>query len=425
VLKLYSRLVPCLGWLLQQAAPFFSGVEDLLAPRRELLARWRKAELGENRIWFHVSSVGELEQVRPVLEILGRQGFSLCLTYFSSSVPRLVKDWDFVNHADYLPLDFAEEMEELMAIIRPRLLVLNRYDLWPHHLAAARRRGVPVVVVNASTPPLSFFGKIGLFFRRELFRQVNAWTFVDSVAAAAWEPYVHGQVKGLVTGDPRVDRSLARVEIALGQGKARQALARWKKRTHTLVAGSTWPEDEEVLLAAWKAWDAPRSLLLVPHEPTEEHLISLEKMITAAGFTLARYSSLAERETSADVLLVDQRGILAELYAYGEMAFVGGGFRRQIHSIIEPVSHGLPVAFGPNFQRSPEAVALRAAGSALSIQGREAQLALRIWLEEMSRPGEVRQRAEEPLRVFLQIHRGAGERVAEFLLSCLKHKPAP
>jgi 3-deoxy-D-manno-octulosonic-acid transferase len=418
LLGIYQKLLPLLRWLLEFLAPRSPKIEAILAPRRGLLERWRKATLGENRIWFHVSSVGELEQARPVMERLKTRGYSIVITYFSSSVPRLVKEWGFVTHADYLPLDFPEEMEELVEIIRPRLLVLNRYDLWPNHLLAARRREIPVVVVNASTPPLGWFGAFSLYLRRDLFLMINAWAFVDSAAAANWEPHVSRRVKGLVTGDPRVDRALVRVEQALREGKSRERIALWRKQAFCLVAGSSWPEDEQLLFEAWGRLDFPRSLLVVPHEPEDAHLKKIEKRLDAAGLTHGRFSRLTGA-ADWDVLLVDQRGMLAELYALGQLAYVGGGFRRQIHSIVEPVAHGLPVVFGPNFRRSPEAVALSATEAALALPKSGAADALTDWLRRLAFPGPERGKTEEPLRVFLQIHRGAGERVADFVHECV------
>jgi 3-deoxy-D-manno-octulosonic-acid transferase len=421
LLTIYGALLPLLRRLLELAASFSAGAEELLAPRRGLLERWRKAELGDNRIWVHVSSVGELEQARPVMEILGSQGYSVVLSFFSPSVPRLVKDWSFVRHADFLPLDFPEEMAELVRIISPRMLVLNRYDLWPNHLQAVRQAGIPVVMVNASTPPQGWFGALSLWIRRSLFQGVDAWTFVDAAAAAGWEPYVLSRVKGLVTGDPRVDRALGRVERALGEGRSRERLSLWRRRPFCLVAGSTWPEDEEILLGAWKRLDLPRSLMIVPHEPEEAHLRKLEAKLGSMGLSHLRFSRL-ESETDADVLVVDGRGMLAELYGTGQLAYVGGGFGRQIHSVIEPVAHGLPVAIGPCFNRSPEAITLVATGSIFAIPERKGSELLARWIREMAHPGEARARAEEPLRIFLQIHKGAGRRVADFLDGLLSRK---
>lgn len=423
-MPLYRLLLPFVHRLLRALSRFSPGVRQLFAVREGWRDRWRKADLGLNRIWFHVSSVGELEQVRPVMESLHRRGFSPVLTYFSPAVPRLVKDWSFVRNADFLPLDLPAEMSDLMQIIRPRLLVLNRYDLWPNHLEAARRINVPVVLVNASTPPLGWFGRLSLWVRRDLFLRVRAWTFVDSAAAAAWEPYVIDRARGLVTGNPRVDRAFERVASAVAEGKARELLDRWIRRPFCLVAGSTWADDERVLLAAWQRLEFARSLVIVPHEPTEEHLAALEKEIVARGFTYARLSRLASGSGSgpaleADVLVVDQRGFLAELYALGQLAYVGGGFRREVHSIIEPAAHGLPIAFGPNYRRSPEAVTLNAAGAGHALSKRDPGLGLAHWIKEMREDGEARRRAQEALRVFLQVHKGAGERVADFVESCV------
>jgi 3-deoxy-D-manno-octulosonic-acid transferase len=215
-----------------------------------------------------------------------------------------------------------------------------------------------------------------------------------------------------------VDRALGRVEAALREGKARERIAHWERKGLTLVAGSTWPEDEDVLLDAWMRLKLPRSLLLVPHEPEERHLRKIEKKLDSLCLRHGRYSSLKEA-VSWDVLLVDERGALAELYGAGALAFVGGGYHRHIHSIVEPVAHGLPVSFGPKFRRSPEAVALGATDGAMALPEGAAGAVLAEWLEKMATEKEMRARADEPLRVFLQIHRGAGERVAEFVHSCI------
>lgn len=416
MLKLYAAVLPSLYLLLRFLSLFHGGIRESLSARAGLMERWRKADLGKNRLWFHVSSVGELEQVRPVLETLAAgKNHSLILSYFSPSVPRLVKDWGFVHHADYLPLDFPAEMRELMGIVKPELLVLNRYDLWPHHLLAAKEQSVPVVLVNASTPPLGLFGSISLAARSFLFLAVDAWTFVDAAAASAWEPYVINRARGFVAGNPRVDRALQRVERAVMEGKAKERLQRWRRRDFCLVAGSTWEKDEELLLKAWERFRGEGSLVLVPHEPTAEHVERLLRRLRREGYKAARLTAL-EGQEDAEVLVVDERGYLAEIYGLARIAYVGGGFGRQIHSIIEPIAHGVPVAFGPHFARTPEAVTLCAAGVGFSSRSPER---LSHWLSELRGDGAERRRAAENLKVFVQIHRGAGERVAEFLLGCL------
>jgi 3-deoxy-D-manno-octulosonic-acid transferase len=418
LLTLYLFLQPLLLAALVRLARHSEKFDEIVRVRNGVLERWRvaaRAGLGESRIWVHVSSVGELEQARPVIEYLGARGHSVVLTYFSTSVPKLVKDWSFVRHADYLPFDQPEVMRELMGLIRPRALVLNRYDLWPNHVLAARALKVPVILINASTPPLGWFGFLSLLVRRPLFTSINGWTFVDAAAAAAWEPYIDSPARGLVAGDPRVDRALARAESAIALGRAAAQLSRWRKRGFCVVAGSTWPPDEDLLLAAWKRIKGEKSLVIVPHEPDEVHLQRLELELKRAGRSYVRFSLLQPAGSDADVLIVDQRGFLAEIYGVGDIAYVGGGFTRHIHSIVEPVAHGKLVAFGPRFARSPEAHTLRAVGAAFALTGRRKAKRLAWWIAEIREQPDKRARALESLRVFLNMHKGAGERVGQFI----------
>ncbi|HEY8278352.1 MAG TPA: glycosyltransferase N-terminal domain-containing protein [Bdellovibrionota bacterium] len=417
MLSLYQLGQPFLLLLLRLLAKVSSKFSELVGAREGVLERWRAAapRFGQNRIWIHVSSVGELEQARPVMEYLGAR-HSLVLSYFSTSVPKLVSDWSFASYADYLPFDTPEAMREMMALVKPRALVLNRYDLWPNHVLAAKEAGVPVILINASTPPLGWFGGISLFARSRLFTSVDGWTFVDAAAAAAWEPYIDEPAKGLVAGDPRVDRALARAERLIAEGRARQRLALWKRKSFCLVAGSTWTPDEKLLLQAWAAVDGEKSLVIVPHEPDELHLVRLEKELANRGFSSVRFSRLGTSgRDSAEVLIVDQRGFLAEIYGLGDLAYVGGGFTRHIHSIIEPVAHGRLVAFGPRYARSPEAFTLWAAGAACALSGPRKAMRLAAWIRQMREDSEERKRALDSLRVFLQVHRGAGERVGQFV----------
>lgn len=421
MLSLYQSLVPflmaCLRFLARRSPKF----AELLRVREGLLDRWRAnaAELGENRVWLHVSSVGELEQARPVIEYLSAHGFAIVLSYFSTSVPKLVKDWSFVRYADYLPFDTPDEMRALMALVKPRALLLNRYDLWPNHVLAAREAKVPVILINASTPPVGWFGWLSLLARRALFRSIDGWTFVDAAAAAAWEPYLDEPARGLMAGDPRVDRALARTDLAIAAGRAQKQLALWRKRPFCLVGGSTWPPDEDLLLSAWRRVKGEKSLVLVPHEPDEPYVARLEKELDQRKLSHVRFSRLTERP-DAEVLIVDQRGFLAEIYGIGDLAYVGGGFTRHIHSIIEPIAHGKLVAFGPRFARSPEAYTLDAVGAACALRGRRKAKRLAWWIAEMREQPAKRQRALESLRVFLTIHKGAGERVGHFVETRLR-----
>jgi 3-deoxy-D-manno-octulosonic-acid transferase len=153
-------------------------------------------------------------------------------------------------------------------------------------------------------------------------------------------------------------------------------------------------------------------------------LRQLERRLARHGLKSVRYSELREREREEEVLVVDERGFLAEIYGLGCLAYVGGGYGRHIHSIIEPIAHRLPVAFGPRHHRSPEAITLKATGTARALGWRGGESELAQWIERMAGEGEERTRAVESLKVFLQIHRGAGAREADFVLAQLRLGPA-
>lgn len=403
-------------------------VEVFLKDREEALVKWTELKLAPGALWFHVSSVGELEQVRPVIEALKKRGVSpLVLTYFSPSVPRLVRDWSFVDASGFMPLDEKRQMAKFFAAVKPRALILNRYDLWPEMLEQARLHQVPVALVNASIPPLGLIGKLSLSFRRFLFKRLSLWTYVDAAAATAWEPYTTHQSIGLVTGNPRVDRALSRVEDRRQEGASLWLLRlqRLAAGQPAVVGGSTWLEDEVLLLGALKEIRQKENLrgtilFLVPHEPTPEHLQVLETKIAEAGFSFQRCDPWREDAIPTDIVIVNVRGVLAELYGLGKTAFVGGGFGKQIHSIIEPLAHGIPVAFGPRYDRMPEAESLIALGAAYVAQHpMKSQLTLAQWLADGLKEGERTRKAQDALAFFLRLHRGAGERIALFLLKHL------
>lgn len=412
MLTIYDILLGLFRFIAPALRKIFPQMDrSIFQPRDELLNRWKQKANLKDAIWFHVSSVGELEQVRPVIHSLRLKGHKIYLTYFSSSVVRVVKNWDFVDEADYLPLDFSDQMQALIPMLNPRCIVFNRYDLWPNFMLEAKKLRIPLIVVNASIPPKGWFGFLSLKVRKMLFYWVDGWTFVDTNAAQQWEPLVYPKVKGLVTGDPRVDRALERVDLAMKEAKASEKLNLWKRNSFCVVAGSTWPKDESLLLRAWRGIPGEKSLVIVPHEPDQHYLRGIEENLKKYSLTSIRWSQLTSPQ-AADVLLVDQRGFLAEIYAIADFAYVGGGFGRQIHSVVEPAAHGIPVAFGPHFQRSPEAFSLVASGGGKSVSDPSS---LQHWWNQLRNLPGKRAHSEEAIRIFLQIHKGAGQRVAEFI----------
>jgi 3-deoxy-D-manno-octulosonic-acid transferase len=394
----------------------------------ERLSAWAARDRDPARplVWFHASSVGEGLQAESVLlELRRRRPESQYLyTHFSPSAESLARRLP-VDVADYLPYDLPQPVDSLLDSLSPDLLVFSKLDLWPELAARAAARGTAVAMVAATVSPGS--GRLRWPVRALLragYRAINAAAAVSDEDAGRLTRLGVAPGRIRVLGDPRYDSVVDRIAGV----SAEEPLLRFGRGAPTLVAGSTWPEDESVLLAAFARVLARHSaarLVLVPHEPTERHLAAAERAAARLGLPSPR--SLSGAEDAAPLLLVDRVGVLARLYGAGTMAYVGGGFGRAgLHSVLEPAAWGLPVAFGPRWRESRDAAVLLEAGAAraLSLRGNVAVEELagiwRGWIER----NEERRAMGERARAVVERGRGASARSAE-LLAGLISSPHP
>ncbi|AHG90178.1 Three-deoxy-D-manno-octulosonic-acid transferase domain-containing protein [Gemmatirosa kalamazoonensis] len=319
-------------------------------------------------LWMHAPSVGEGLQARPVLELARRlrPDLQLAYTFYSPSAERFAKTLD-VDFADYLPFDTGGDAVAALDALRPSALVFAKLDVWPLLSATAARRRVKVGLVSATLSEGS--SRRGPLARLALH---SAYEVLDAVGAISDEDAARLTALGVradrvaVTGDTRFDQAWRRAEAV---DRSAPFLAPLLGDRFTLVAGSTWPADETVLLEAWVAvrrQNPKARLVIAPHEPTDAHLSAVEKWAAAHRAPLARLGDVESGAArDADVVLVDRVGVLAELYAAGSAAFVGGGFHEAgLHSVLEPAACGLPVCFGPRHTESRDAGLLLAAGGA-------------------------------------------------------------
>jgi len=415
--RLYARTAPALAALLPLAAPLSGKLRAGIAGRRHLLERLlaRGAEL-RGCLWFHAASVGEYEQLRPVLAELRRRGHGpLVVTHFSPSGAGYARDHREGDLHDYLPWDRPADMAALVAGWRPRLLVYGKYDCWPNLVAAAAAAGVPQALVAASLPPRSWR------CRRpwdSLFRSV--YDDLDLVAAA-W-PRDADQFRRLgvatpvaVTGDPRAERVLQRL-AAIGDDPVVAAVARW--RAPLLILGSTWPPDERIwwpLLPGLLADHPELGIVLAPHEPTPDRLDGITGRLRRLGIPAATLQALLDGQPAASAarcLVIDRVGVLAPLYTTGSVAYVGGGFTTGVHSTLEPAGAGLPVLCGPRIGNAADAEALVAAGGAVVVRDTaEAAKTVRRWLADTA----ARRQAAAAARDVVAAQHGAAARTADLL----------
>ncbi len=386
----------------------------------ERLSAWGLTRRDRSRplAWFHASSVGEGLQAESVLLELRRirPDCQLAYTHFSPSATSLARRLP-VDVADYLPYDLPREVDRLLAVLAPNLLVFSKLDLWPELAIRAAARGIPVTIVAGTVSRGS--GRLRWPARSLL---APGYAVVRAAAAVSREDGERLAQLGVpeerirVLGDPRFDSAAARVAGVTPD----DPLLRFGGDAPTLVAGSTWAPDEAVLLAAFAAVRARREdarLILVPHEPTADHLAAVERKAEQAGLPFP--TRLGAAHAPVPLLLVDRVGVLATLYGSGTMAYVGGGFGRAgLHSVLEPAAWALPVAFGPRWQESRDAELLLHDRAATALRSRSAAAAgaelARVWEGWMADDGE---RAAQGRRAREAVTRGLGaaRRAAEWL----------
>jgi 3-deoxy-D-manno-octulosonic-acid transferase len=349
------------------------------------LRRWAAAGRDRTRplVWFHASSVGEGLQAESVMSELRRlrPEAQWVYTHFSPSAERFARRLP-VDVADYLPYDSPGAAEVLLDALVPDLLVFSKLDLWPELATRVAARGVAVAMIAATVSRGS--GRLRWPARPLLY---PGYSVVSGAGAISSEDGQRLARLGVapdriqVLGDPRFDSVMQRVQSV----QPDDPLLRWGEGVATLVAGSTWPEDEAVVLEAFALLQRHRlasRLVLVPHEPTPAHLVAVERAAIRAG--LMRPVRLSNAAIGAPLILVDQVGVLATLYGAGSMAYVGGGFGRAgLHSVLEPAAWGVPIVFGPRWQDSRDAELLLQASAAEALgelNRREAAESLaRVW----------------------------------------------
>jgi 3-deoxy-D-manno-octulosonic-acid transferase len=335
-------------------------------------------------LWMHAPSVGEGLQARPVLQLFRDRSplDQLAYTYFSPSAERFARALD-VDFRDVLPFDTRGDARAALAALEPTALVFSKLDVWPTLVREASLRGVPLGLVSATLAAgSSRTGGLAGRLLRETYARLDR---VGAISPEDAERLVSLGVSASavsVTGDTRFDQVWSRAQDVQ---RASPLLAPLASDRPTLVAGSTWPADERPLLAAWRRVQSrfPESrLIIAPHEPTEVHLGPIMRWCGESGLRCATLGQ--DSAAHADVIVVDRVGVLGDLYALADLAFVGGGFHAAgLHSVLEPAAFGAPVLFGPRHANSRDARLMLDAGAAESVEdARALETALSRWLSD-------------------------------------------
>jgi 3-deoxy-D-manno-octulosonic-acid transferase len=421
-LRLGAALAPVAGVLSPRLRKGLKARKDA---GTRLLA-WAQSHRDASRplVWFHAASAGEGLQAEAVLRELRRRcpECQTVYTHFSPSATGLASRID-TDVADYLPFDLSENVDRLLSALRPDLLVFAKLDLWPELSTRAATIGAHVAIIAGTVTP----GSSRLRWPARTLLQPG-YQVVTAAGAVSSEDGSRLARLGVeshrirILGDPRFDSVVEKVAAT----SAHDPLLRFGRGAPTLVAGSTWPQDEDVLLHAYtgvRSVCPDARLVLVPHEPVAHHLERIEK--TALHFGLPKPVRLSAATAATSLLLVDRIGVLAALYGAGKMTYVGGGFGHAgLHSVLEPAAWSLPVVFGPRWRNSRDAALLLEGGGGTALPADEVAAAGAMaklwsnWIRDESSRVEQGRKA----RQVVERGRGASESSAEMLLQLISSR---
>lgn len=346
-------------------APFNEKAEHYSKGREKLFVELSKnVNSADKNVWFHVSSLGEFEQGRPVMEKF-RTLYPDCkiiLTFFSPSGYDVRKDYKGADYVCYMPADTPQNAKKFLDIVNPKAVFFVKYDFWYNFLSEVRSRKIPLYIFSTifrdSQVFFKWYGgkykKVLGFFTHLFVQDENSVKLLEK----------NGITNVTIAGDTRFDRVCQITRNA----ENIPLVDEFAKDNRVIVAGSSWPPDENLIFSALERLKDNHKikLIIAPHEIHEGHLSAIEKNIKFKHIRFSKADGNNVKE--CDVLIIDNFGMLSRLYKYATIAYVGGGFGSGIHNILEAVSYGIPVVFGTNYKRFKEAVDLVSLGSAATVR---------------------------------------------------------
>ncbi|WP_293304204.1 3-deoxy-D-manno-octulosonic acid transferase [Pedobacter sp. UBA5917] len=360
-IQLYTLLIRIFSLFNPKAKLFINGRKNIYT----LIAQ--KINPAEKHIWFHFASLGEFEQGRPVLEKLKAlyPDKKIVVTFFSPSGYEIRKNYALAD-VFYLPLDSAANAKRFITSINPEMAIFTKYEFWHFYFKELKEREIPLYVISGIFRESQAFFKWYGGFYRNILKSVT-YFFVQNEESKNLLKSI-GLNNVTINGDTRFDRVYENAQAP----KQLPLIESFIGSSPTLICGSTWPEDEKILSALPEKYPDWK-FIIAPHEVHESHIESIEKQLTVNSL---RFSVLNKpldvgssqiSDLKSQVLIIDNIGMLSSLYQYGKVAYIGGGFGTGIHNTLEAAAFGLPVIFGPKYDKFQEAKDLIAIGAAKSI----------------------------------------------------------
>jgi len=359
---LYSLFVSFTLIILRLASPFSTKIRKWLEGRKNWRAKLKASNIANQKhiVWFHCASLGEFEQAKPVMMAVRKEmpEYAILLTFFSPSGYEARKTTEWADFVTYLPADTRKNARDFVKIANPTLAIFVKSEIWPHYMTALAQAKTVSILFSARFYEGQLVFKIN-FFKKSL-KKFSRIFVQDKASQNLLQRH---NIENLIAGDTRFDQVLQLKSSYKNYPKVEEFVS----NTPTLVVGSCWPQDIEVLKKFVNDQNSRVKIILAPHDISDKMIKSI---VDDLSVSYIKYSKINSDPHFArkKVLIIDNIGMLAHIYQYAQVAYVGGAFKQGLHNILEPAVYGIPIIFGPNTKGFPEALEILIEGCAFSVK---------------------------------------------------------
>ena len=386
VVKILALFSPKIKLFVDGRKPVFDILKDKIKPT-------------DKTIWFHAASLGEFEQGLPVMEKIKAQytNHKIVLTFFSPSGYEVRKNNTVADVTVYLPLDSERNAKKFVQLVQPELAFFIKYEYWPNYLKVLKQAGIKTYLISGIfREKQAFFQWYGGFYRKAL--ETFDYFFVQNESSKMLlQRLGYHNVK--ISGDTRFDR----VVSILDRDNSLDFIEAFKNNQTTIVIGSSWPKDENLLVTFINQCSNEVKFIIAPHNIKAEQIANLQEQLTKPTVLFSEKDG--KKLSDYQVFIIDTIGILTKIYSYADIAYVGGGFGHPgVHNILEPATFGVPIVIGPNYSHFAEATALVNMEGCITIASQEQ---LNDAFDNLIMNADIRHEKGHIAETFVQMNKGA------------------
>lgn len=410
MLFIYNLLVIFASFVIKFVALFNSKINLFVEGRKNVFPILKeKLTTNDKTIWFHVASLGEYEQGLPVIEQIKTQfpNYKIVISFFSPSGYEVKKNNTIADVTVYLPLDTQLNAHRFLDLVQPEMTFFIKYEYWPNYLHELKKRNIKTYLISGIfREKQAFFKWYGSFYRKALLS--FDYFFVQNEKSKSLLQSI-GFTNVIISGDTRFDR----VATILERDNTLDFIEHFINNKTTMVIGSSWPKDEELLIQYINQAPSEIKFIIAPHNIKPDQIKHLKSQIKKPTvlFSEKENKELANNQ----VFIIDTIGILTKIYFYADFAYVGGGFGNPgVHNILEPATFGIPIIIGQNYTHFTEAIELVNLKGCISVKN---QLELNDSITLLLEDEKIRKEKGAICKSFVQLNKGATERIVNKILS--------